>query len=155
MGIALFVRSLHMKNSRRPDGANGQQVFVGKWTANEATGSAPKITTFAVLVKEKASEAAACNQADCKVRVLFDLDALESASRRGIMRQPSGHLPTHGQSCLRNLRVMDQTVCRNQRDQGQVSFVSRMISETANGIRIQPHSWRWTHHSEPAVMHAK
>ena len=48
MGIALFVRSLHMKNSRvGPNGANGQQIFVGKWTANRSKlAPAPKITTF-------------------------------------------------------------------------------------------------------------
>ena len=71
MGIALFVRSLHMKNSRvGPNGANGQQIFVGKWTANRSKlAPAPKITTFDRPGRKKRQSGGRGLQskADCKL----------------------------------------------------------------------------------------
>src|SRR5262249_10301805 len=87
MGIAPLVCPLDMKDSNvGADGANGQQRFVGKWTANRSKlVPAAKITSLdrPGWKKRQTRGRGLQSQADGKVGVLLNLDGLGNPRFRG------------------------------------------------------------------------
>src|SRR5262247_585779 len=117
VGVALLVCPLDMKDSHvGPDGANGQQRFVGKRTANRGKlTAAPKITTLdrPGWKKRQTRGRSLQSQADCKVGVLLNLDGLGNSRFRGatiIVAQPGGHIADPGGNNLFYATCADQLI---------------------------------------------
>src|SRR5262245_42923039 len=99
VSIALLVCPLYVKDSHvGPDGAHGQQRFVGKRTANRSKlTSAAKITTLDRPSRQKGQTRGRGlqSEADREVGVLLNFDGLRNSRFGGatiIVPQPSGHI---------------------------------------------------------------